>query len=546
MDKEYNFFTNIINENSVVQDKVQFFFDYVSLFSKFANLSYKFKIKSHKSLVDNIIYQLRNNYDSKKSETYIKQYLNDDYFKDEDIIFAKNNDLFKPIVTLKELICTNDNNLRSEINSLLELSEILHEKYLDKIIEYIHDYFISNEKLNINNQNYCSYLASILASEFFLISCSKKDLESIINKIIGGEFEENGAIEKHIKHADNIENYEKYYNSRDLKTQLNEIKLIYNYYKTPFKIFYFAESNAEVENPFELSIGDVSFSNEYKFEKNYMWDSIIKPELDFSKTIFISIKTTYNTDNSRTITYSKMLDAVKIFENIYEISLTILPYTISNDVDYSIGSIPRVKIDPQKALLLITKGEFDEEPFNCEGDKHIIENNDKYYFRGFYSNRIDEKLIYLWSYLESFEKKGGINKINNGTVNTVFQYIEDRNKSIFVNFLMNKYVLNFTKLTNPKDHSMLMELFKYHEFEKLLKYFKSHIKSPIFNIFLNKKDHFQKEYLKDLLLNIYEQRNMIIHGCKFNFPMVFTQVEMFKRIVNIDRIEKLKQAQILK
>lgn len=551
MSSKIKFFSNISNENRVIHEKVCFFFDYLSLFSEFANLSYKYQVKSHRSLLDNIIYQFKNN-DDKKSISYLNDYLADDYLNNKDKIINKNVDLFKPIDSLRDYLKNKKFDLKEfdlkefDLEPLLDLAELLNNEYIDDIIKILYNHIASEERLNSHNKECISYYASILASEFFLITCSKKDLESIIAKIIGNNYKVIGAPDEHISFEKSITDYKTYYSNRNLREQLNEIKLIYNYYKSSYKITYLAECNLKIKNKFELTIGDVHFTNNYKIEENEFWNILIKSELDLTRTVYVTLEIYYNTENSKIISHSKLLDTIKIFENNYGLKLMVLPYTIVNERHYTVKSKSAIEIEEGNAVLMF-KCNKNEKSFSYSRDdlSQLIKKNDEYYFRGYYSDRIDEKLIYLWSYLESFEIRWDTEKCIKKIVKKVLSQIESNNKSRFYNFLINKYVNSLPSSIDLKQQSMLKDNWQKWESENFLKSFASEVNSPIIKDFLNNNIEYQRVYLNKLLSSIYEQRNMIVHGCRFNFSMVFTQIEMFTYIVKLYRIAMLKEASLI-
>ena len=88
----------VFNTNKLLEEKMNFFCDYFSFYTRFAGAFFETELENPLSLIEKIISQIENNKEKKKASRYIANYLCHNYFSDNS--FLDRFESYKPLKVL--------------------------------------------------------------------------------------------------------------------------------------------------------------------------------------------------------------------------------------------------------------------------------------------------------------------------------------------------------------------------------------------------------------------------------------------------------------
>lgn len=491
--------------------------------SNLMNYHYKYKSENHKSLISNIIFQIKNN---KKVEYQrkINSYLYNNLLNKSDFIYSNFRE-FEIIIKLKKALedKNNSNFPKKDINSFIEdlelLLSVLNKKYINLCFDKI-DKILKNKRI-----------------------ISSKEIERLIyySKLIISDYHEKGLIEDIIR-------FEYYGSQKNIKVEnFNDFKkYLYNLRESKEFVF-IINSSLEIKNNFEIKIENVKFQNNIPDKIDEMQLTSILPNNKLTnKDFFAIVKLEFDSMNYLQIARYNIQSKLRIFEKIIlqndKKNISKLFFNINNLGYIKIGNYQRVNISSHK--IEIEKEDFYDYilDLNSSKDLTFLERNE-FFINGYFSDDINLKLLYLWNFLDSYEITDKILKkcLDKDVLNFLYENFKQSILKIKCDFINHLCMFRFKTESN---HINQINRFIYNdEYENCIEYFIENFNFPYLKDELKSDFNIREfeNFIFNIFKEIYNQRNMIVHGCTFNNNSIVNNIDIFVYITNLIRIYYFEQ-----
>ncbi len=504
---KYNFFSNITSTNEVLKEKIRYFFDCFEISALLNNTHYNFKCENHSTLINSILFQIKFGYKNYRLK-YIKHYLDNPLLLKDDLIFNENAQKFDVILKLRNFI---ENHKEEKIAHSFEeflvdfesLKSYLDENYFSVCFNKIIAHLFDGKLLDQHFIECVLYHAKLIVFDFIKNGSTVSDLRSIIKKILRKELEKlytSADFEYLNLNGDDIgEKIKLYYKNRTIEEQINEVKLIYNNVRKSQELVFLIRPHFKLLNELDIEILQVKFTSNppHYISENIRYTEAIKKYHE-NYCFYAIVKIDFNTGKTTEIAKQKLKKAIIILESKLECALIIENTTIVKDRSMQVSNIGKILDNDSDEL------------------NDALLNFDEYYLRGYYSNSNEEILLHLWSYMES-NYLDAVKVINKVPCLIRRKYFELSLEKI-INFLVIKYEL---KVDEGLSYSEVLKIIKKN-------------KHPLFKCILPNLNKLNSEYektcklIKNHLFEIYEQRNMLVHGCINNEQSLIINIDAFK------------------
>ncbi len=553
---KYHFFSNIENTNKNIDAKVKYFFDCMAVSASLNNLHYNFKCENHRSLVNSIIYQIEHG-EKKYMKKYIDRYLKNCYFKDCDSVIFSMGISFDVIKEINAII-NNENTViefSNYLSRLKQLSLTLNKDYFRICFDKIYNHICDGEPLSKHIIDCIFYYTKLLVSEFYLAGATKVDSHKIIDMLLKkskSKGDKNSDFEHLNLSSTNFESeLSNYYNTKSFKQSFDEIILMYENLRKPQDFIYLIKSDLKIDVDIDVEILNVKFTSKRPLNIPKKYNVKIN-----SKRLFAICKVNLNGEKSEEIAKQKVRKSSLILEKMIKSNLIVENFSIQIG-KHCLVNHPFANINNNEELKnLIAHNCLATE--NKDSTKQYLINlvikNDEYFIRGYFCNSPDETILYLWNYIEAFHVS------KEDTVSKVCNILHDRFPPFYIeklyDLLKHEYfhfmsIPPFVKETdNPFYKALSTDPNK--EYLEKICWFKKRFNHPAIKLVTRniedpiKEAEYFKNFIKSCLEEVYEQRNMIVHSCKYNSENVLSIIDIFKVIVSEFRRVKISEINCIK
>lgn len=548
----YHFKNQITNSNTAIAEKVNFFADYFEFtISELGKPGFP-SLENHKSLLEKVEFQLHNY--SEFSKKYINHYFSHSYLSQKDPLIDKHYPQLwnKVNVAKNNYQClpneNNRHNLKEVIKeTILQMDQTLFNNVLETIIDVFHCPYPLDKHDHVN---ILQYNTPILVSEFIFAGFPKKSLQTIFDKILANtvKFDNNKVSTEAplpesllvLKETEDQEKFfqevSKYLENRTLAQQFKGLYFLFKYSQRE-KTYLFRLDNISAKKTIQFEYDDVLISNTLK--KEYVKrGSTRKYYSDFFKgkeTIFLQVKTS-GSDNDGALEKArrKALEALDYFNSTLEKRADINhnQYIIKDKYD----NYRRLNF-PQSIHPLDFKKFKEDNLHDALKNSHNklakkLREIEKIYFSAKSSPFKELRLVNYWRYFECFFED---NNFKAQYIREIISKILSRNflsKQALTHFNLVLSIFHAADFRNglrqdyfgitEEEYQLLYEPTTIREinFQRLVEvinhpFVTAKIKSYISTSTENFIADIQEFYFK-LLLEAYEQRNLIEHGGMFN------------------------------
>ncbi len=557
---KYHFFSRITNPDKVIEAKVKYFFDCLSIAFRFTNVHYDFPCENHKTIIRSIYYQIKYN-KSKFVISHISFYL-DMLGKDlnQYLIFDYNTSCLS---NLKEYIRNLTEKEKPDFSKfelpLDELLKQLEETYFSKCLQKVINHIASTEELDSNPNNHSLiecvlFHTKLIAVDFYLTGASNKDINEIIDNICNKSLlKEDYQKRRHLQYV--IEDLASYFENRTLIAQLKELELVYNLFKSKQTATFFIQPHYKISNEIDIDFFGVKITSTKpnNIEKNWYNEHFNK--YDFGQaiinenTLFAIVEINSNHSNTINIARDKVQLAINslstISENEYVINFA---YSLSKNTS-SIPLKTEMEFDNNKFLNTIYQNfRNNKQILNFDIDRFLNE-KDFIFITGLVAKKRTDLLINLWFYIEAFYLDS--NKAISQTSQNLSKRIKEEFECSLYSFIDSNYFNYFmgmpTYITECDRKNFYTKY--YAEVPVKLNFFKKRFKHPIITKKLIKAEKFNsseqskfegfiKEYLKQVNIN----RNLFVHSLIENEYFTSANLNLLLVISNCFRQNLISKA----
>lgn len=564
---------NFVLANNNQQKKFNYFVDYFRFYNSHLGEIPNMEIESHISLLEKIEFQIKHN--STHAKKYCNLYLHHFFFTKNDILLNKfYSREYQTLNTWRNAPPKEKKELQKLKRDIIPILKVFKKSLFENTIFLLFENLSGTKSLNETKKE-LKYFSGIIISELYRVGYSFEAIQSLLYAIMSKYYEQNNFIWTDFPVENNILklfklNRKEKLNNEELKSHLNKyfdsltfqdrILSINRVYKSKEYscTFLFKVDNFRTEEKFFYQYQNVSFQNcsaFYEKNKNRIHEL---DEYFFANPVHTIIAEVTEKAHDQNMAVYKAVCSVSAALNymnfgimnangILNLSEYILyekdeqsPFFINSTFDENHSQDIRFRYLDYKNLNRIYQKKLSTKKYGT------IVNAQRIFYEAFNCWKLDLKMLLFWTYLEALlnpvkeNLKQILNTDDEGKLVTAFfsrllctQVNFDTQQPLF--YYLSNVVYNLQFYNSPWKIDVAKTTELINNLDAVKKEIKNDFVQDVIKMYEELKGnipHRELSYYENVLLQLYETRNAIVHSGNYNMSNLVKLNCILKPIIN--------------